>query len=126
MKITAAIPAALVGDANDLMMCLGAGLPDGETFRGLNWMDVHGNLYAASSFDVSEAWLAAVQETVVRPAWDGDKSVNVTGANRAQDVWMFSMDAVPAVPAVITVRGGVSGLTALAEMGLAQAPAPAE
>jgi len=120
MIITAAIPAALVDDANDLAMCLGTSLADGDTFRGLNWVDGQGNLYAAAAFERSDDWIEQVAVTLVRPEWDSDKSVNVTGANRAQDVWIFSMDAVPAGPAVITVRGGVEGLTALAEMGLVQ------
>lgn len=118
MIITAAIPAALVDDANDLAMCLGTSLADGETFRGLNWVDGQGNLYAAAAFEWDDERIEQVAVTLVRPAWDSDKSVNVTGANRAQDVWTFSMDAVLAVPAVITVRGGVDGVTALAEMGL--------
>lgn len=120
MIITAAIPAALVDDANDLAMCLGTSLADGETFRGLNWVDGQGNLYAAAAFEWDDERIEQVAVTLVRPAWDSDKSVNVTGANRAQDVWTFSMDAVLAVPSVITVRGGVDGLTALMEMGLTQ------
>ena len=39
MTITFAASEALVSDSNNLMMCLGTGLADGNTFASLNWKD---------------------------------------------------------------------------------------
>ena len=124
MIVTAAIPAALLADANHLAMCLGFSEADGETYRGMNWVDAAGNLYAAASFAARPEWIAHAQEALLRPVWDTEKTVNVAGAKRAQAALIFSLDPVLATPTAITVRGGPEGLPALLEMGLVPAPEP--
>jgi hypothetical protein len=118
MTITFAAPEALVSDSNNLMMCLGTGLADGNTFASLNWKDADGNLYACSSWEASDAWMASLQAPLVRPEWDTEKDVNMAAANRAQDALVLSTEAVPASLAALTAITGMEALTAVAAMGL--------
>lgn len=121
MRITAAAPAALVTDANQLAMALGFSEADGETYRGLNWQDGVGNLYAAASFEASQAWLERTQQPLTRPAWDTAEVIDMVAAERAQAVLMYASEPAPADPAHLTAIGGMDGLAALAAMGLTPA-----
>lgn len=119
-RITAASPEALVSDANQLAMALGQSEADGETYRGLNWVDAQGNLYAAASFEASDAWLEAAQAPLTRPAWDVDEIIDMDAATRAQAALVFSLEPVAADPGKLVAIGGLSGAEALAAMGLQQ------
>lgn len=118
MRITAAAPEALLYDSNQLAMCLAYGPPDGETYRGLNWQDAEGNLYAAASFDASIDWMVAAQSTLQRPSWDVDETIDMPAAVRAQLSLVFSTEPVNATPETLTAVAGLDGLQALAAMGL--------
>lgn len=118
MRITAAAPEALVSDANQYAMCLGFSEADGETYRGLNWVDANGNLYAAASFEARDEWIAFAQAPLVRPAWDVNQIIDMVAAERAQAALVFSTEATPASPAALTAIGGMEGVAALAAMGL--------
>jgi hypothetical protein len=118
MMITAAAPETLLYASNQLAMCLAYGPADGETYRGLNWQDASGNLYAAASFEASDKWITAAQTALQRPAWDVDEVIDMQAAALAQAALVFSVDPVNAAPETLTTIGGMDGLAALAAMGL--------
>jgi len=117
-RITAAAPEALVSDANQYAMALAFSVADGLTYTGLNWQDSTGNLYAAASWEASDAWVEASSQPLVRPAWDVDEIIDMTAAGRAQAALVFSVEPVAAVPDKLTALGGMDGVAALAAMGL--------
>ena len=122
MRITAAAPEALVSDANQLAMCLGQSEADGQTYRGLNWTDADGNLYAAASFEARDEWITFAQAPLVRPAWDADEIIDMVAAERAQAAMIYSTVAIPATPTALTAIGGMDGVPALLAMGLTGVP----
>ena len=117
-RITAAAPEALVSDSNMLAMCLGQSEADGQTYRGLNWADADGNLYAAASFEARDEWITFAQAPLVRPAWDVDEVIDMVAAERAQAALVYAVEPVLAVPGALTAIGGMDGVEALAAMGL--------
>lgn len=126
MRITAAAPELLIPDANQYAMCLGFSEADGETYRGLNWVDAQGNLYAAASFEARDEWIIFAQAPLQRPLWDTDEVIDMVAAERAQAALAFSTEALLAVPAALTAIGSMDGVAALAAMGLTLMPDNAE
>ena len=122
-RITAAAPEALVSDANQYAMCLGQSEADGQTYRGLNWTDTDGNLYAAASFEARDEWITFAQAPLVRPAWDVNEIIDMVAAERAQAALVYAVEPVLAVPGALTAIGGMDGVEALAAMGLTAVPA---
>lgn len=127
IRITAACPEALLSDANQLAMVLAESEADGETYRGLNWQDAEGNLYAAASWIAQLEWVAGAQGALIRPAWDPTEIIDMVAANRAQDALVFwtpeiGGEAPQAVTDKLTAIGGMSGQDALAAMGLTPVP----
>ena len=122
-RITAAAPEALVSDANQYAMCLGQSEADGQTYRGLNWTDADGNLYAAASFEARDEWITFAQAPLVRPAWDVGEVIDMVAAERAQAALVYAVEPVLAVPGALTAIGGMDGVGALAAMGLTAVPA---
>lgn len=144
MRITCSCPEDLVSDGNQLAMALGFSEADGQTYRGLNWTDGT-NIYAAASFDASDAWLEAAQAPLTRPAWDtgtertmynelGEPDgtyivyiIDMDAAARAQAALVFwqATEDSPTPPAAdptkLTAIGGMEGPDAIAAMGLAPA-----
>ena len=118
MRITCSCAASLVDDANQLAMALGFSEADGETYRGLNWQDAQGNLYAAASFEARDEWIQAAQAPLTRPAWDTAEVIDMVAAERAQAALIFSTEPILADPAHLTAIGGMDGPDALAAMGL--------
>jgi hypothetical protein len=118
MRITAAAPELLIPDANQYAMCLGFSEADGETYRGLNWVDAQGNLYAAASFDARDEWIIFAQAPLQRPLWDTAEVIDMVAAERAQAALAFSTEALSASPTALTAIGGMDGPNALAAMGL--------
>ena len=118
MRITAAAPEALIFSANQLAMCLAFSEADGETYRGLNWQDANGTLYAAASFEARPEWVMAAQAPLQRPAWDVDEVIDMDAAATAQAALVFATEATAASPAQLTAIGDMSGPEALAAMGL--------
>ena len=123
MRLTIACPDVLRDDANELAMVLGFGPDDAATYGALNWKDAAGNLYAAASLPVSDAFTTAAQTSLQRPAWDTDNHINMAGAGRAQAALMFSLTPVMALPDKLTVCAGDDPLATLAAMGLTQVDA---
>jgi len=120
MRLTIACPEALRDAANQLAMVLGYGPDDAETYVGLNWQDVDGNLYAVASLPVSDTFTTTAQTVLQRPSWDTDNHVNMAGANRAQAALVFSLTPVTAMPDKLTACAGDDALAVLAAMGLTQ------
>lgn len=119
MRITVACPAALVADANNLAMVLAFSEADALTYRGLNWLDAQGNLYAAASFEARPEWIIGAQSPLVRPAWDTEPySISMAAAQRAQAALVFAQEATPALPDKLTALAGPDGPAALSMMGL--------
>jgi hypothetical protein len=124
MRITAAAPELLVSDANQYAMCLGFSEADGETYRGLNWVDAQGNLYAAASFDARDEWIIFAQAPLQRPLWDTEEIIDMVAAERAQAALVFSLETTLAMPDKLTALGGPDAVVALAAMGLTQVEMP--
>jgi hypothetical protein len=117
-RITAAAPEALLYECNQLAMCLAYSVADNLTYTGLNWQDSGGNLYAAASWEASDAWVESASQPLVRPAWDVDEVIDMPAAEAAQAVLMFSTDPVPAIPTNLTALSGPDAVAALGLMGL--------
>jgi len=127
IRITAAAPEAMIVDANQLAMCLAYGPADGLTYKGLHWVDADGNLYATASWEARPEWVSGVTQPLVRPDWDTDEVIDMVAAERAQAALVFSNEAIPASPTVLTAIGGMGGLPALTAMGLSRyEPSPSE
>lgn len=118
MRITCSCPESLISDANEYAMCLGFSEADEETYRGLNYVDTKGNLYAAASFDARDEWILFAQAPLQRPLWDKEERIDMVAAERAQTAMVFSTEALSASPTTLTALGGMDGLSALAAMGL--------
>lgn len=120
IRVTIACPEALVGDANQLALCLGYGPQDAQTYGAPLWQDAEGNRYALSSAVLDEADLARLQTALVPPGWDCD----LTAAGRAQAALRMGEAAAPGL---IAAQAGVSPAAALAALGVTPAePAPGE
>jgi len=115
IRVTIACPEALIGDANQLALCLGYGPADALTYGAAAWKDGSGNLYAVASALVSETFTASATSALVRPAWD----VNLTGAKRAQAAIRIGGAADPA--RLVAVFGD-DPQAALAELGVSRVP----
>ncbi len=124
MRVTAAAPEALVSDSNQLAMCLAFSPADGETYMGLNWQDINGNLYSAASWEASDAWVEGASQPLVRPAWDVDEVIDMDAAATAQAALFFwsPNEDDPYAPTANTFQlvaiGGPDAVVALGLMGL--------
>jgi hypothetical protein len=125
-RITAAAPEALVYECNQLAMCLAYSVADGLTYTGLNWQDSGGNLYAAASWEASDAWVESASQPLVRPAWDVDEFIDMDAAEAAQAALVFSLEPVPAMPDKLTALSGPDAVAALGLMGLTPKTEPEE
>lgn len=113
IRVTIACPEAMIGDANQLALCLGYGPDDGQTYGAAVWQDDGGNLYAVASAVVSEAFPEAAGAPLVPPPWGAD----MTAAARAQAAIVIGEAAAPDRLAVII---GDDPQAALAELGVAR------
>ena len=80
MRVTIACPEALIGDANQLALCLGLGPEDVQTYGEAVWQDAAGQRYAVASAVVSRHFAAMAASELVEPAWGAD----MAAARRAQ------------------------------------------
>jgi len=117
-RITAAAPEALIYSSNQLAMVLAFSVADDLTYTGLNWTDADGNLYAAASWEASDAWVESVSQPLVRPAWDVDEVIDMVAAAAAQAVLVFSTEPVLAMRDKLTALSGPDAVAALGLMGL--------
>ena len=80
MRVTIACPEALIGDANQLALCLGTSPEDVATYDAPDWLDAEGHRYALASLQVSSSFPAAAASPLVAPPWGAD----MAAAARAQ------------------------------------------
>jgi hypothetical protein len=125
-RITAAAPEALIYSSNQLAMVLAFSVADNLTYTGLNWQDSAGNLYAAASWEASDAWVEGASQPLVRPAWDVDEVIDMDAATAAQAALVFSLEPVPAMPDKLTALSGPDAVAALGLMGLTPVEIPFE
>lgn len=67
-RVTIAVPASLIEQANHLACLVGEFPEDINTFREANWQDADGNLYAVASTVVKPVFLQAAQGLPSTPA----------------------------------------------------------
>lgn len=111
MRVTIACPEALIGDANQLALCLGYGPGDAQTYGAASWVDAMGNRYAVASAVVSDGFAAAAVAQLTAPPWGCDLSA----AGRAQEKIRIGGRADPA--ALVAVFGD-DPAAALAVLGV--------
>jgi hypothetical protein len=127
MILTISVPATHVANANYFAMALGYSIADGQTYSAPTWQDTAGNLYSAASLAVPGGFAQAATTPLQRPAWDSEEAIDMAAASRAQALVVLWLDgsettAPQANTNSITAIGGMSGLDALAAMGLARVP----
>lgn len=125
MMLTVIVPEAHMSKANHLGMCKGYSEADGLSYRGANWQDAGGALYATTSL-MSHQFAADPFAPCTRPEWDADEAVDLTLAAQAQAMIATYTPSDPdaAKPnlgpdTIVVVRGPVP-LAALAIMELTQ------
>lgn len=81
-RVTIAVPAAHIADANQLALCLGESSSDDQTFTTTNWQDVEGSLYAIASTVAKPVFVELASQPLQAP--DHVPDVDLTAATRAQ------------------------------------------
>ncbi|NTT88396.1 hypothetical protein [Tabrizicola fusiformis] len=119
MRVTIACPEALIGDANQLALCLGLGPEDAMTYGDPVWQDGTGALYAVASAMVSNGFVAAAASPLPVPPWGADMAA-AARAQAAIAIWQGE-DAMPwAAPDRLAAVIGTDPQVALAVLGLTQ------
>lgn len=114
MRVTIACPEAMIGDANQLALCLGLGPADARTYGEPVWQDADGALYAVASAIVGDGFAAAAGSPLAVPPWGAD----MAAAARAQAAIVIGASAAPdRLTAVI----GDDVAAALAALGVTMA-----
>ncbi len=114
IRVTIACPEALIGDANQLALCLGLGSEDAHTYGAACWLDAAGNRYAVASAIVPSRFAADAAAPLADPPWGAD----MAAAGRAQA--LIRLDVV-AGPDRLACVFGDDATAALAVLGLARA-----
>ena len=127
IRLTLLCPAAMMSDANHLMMALGSGPEDGRSFAAANWQTAKGGRFAAASILTGSDWINRLRKPLQRQIWDqaAPYALNLTGAERARAaVQIITLqDASPEALADDTVIAAVtdgSGREVLAALGVQQ------
>ncbi|QLQ18689.1 MAG: hypothetical protein HZT43_08445 [Exiguobacterium profundum] len=97
MRITIAVHAPDVADANAWARCLGEGPDDGPVFGEAIFPRADGNLFAVASGTFSEGFLSRAEAPPVAPAWP----VDLVAATRAQALLARGAAAAPGVIAAV-------------------------
>ena len=98
-RVTIAVPAPLIPDANQLALCLGESASDDQTFTAANWQDAAGNLHAVCSTVAKPVFAQLAGQPLQAP--DHAPDVDLTAATRAQ--MLLSINDKPAAPDRIAV-----------------------
>lgn len=91
IRVTIACPEALIGDANQLALCLGYGPEDGQTYGAALWQDDAGNRYALASAVVGDGFVALATGPLPAPRWGADPAAGA----RAQAALTPGLPAAP-------------------------------
>ena len=111
IRVTIACPEALIGDANQLALCLGYGETDAQTYGAAIWQDEFGNRYAVASAVVEDGFAANASSPLIEPPWGAD----MEAAARAQA--LIQIDA-PAGPDRLAAVFGDDAMAALSVLGV--------
>ena len=103
MRITVAVPEQHTAIANQLAMVLGLSVNDKNTYTDLKYTDVDGNLYAVASFIASANIADKAQDTLTRPLWDEEETIDMTQAEQAKSLVAF--DTVAGLDVISAVIG---------------------
>lgn len=115
IRVTIACPEALIGDANQLALCLGLGPEDAQTYGAAVWQDAAGNRYAVASAIVSSRFAADALSPLADQPWGAD----MAAAARAQALILIDE---PAGPDHIAAVFGDDAMAALSVLGLTRVP----
>lgn len=113
MRVTIACHEALIGDANQLALCLGLGSEDAQTYGAAIWQDAAGNRYAVASAIVSGRFADDAAVPLAEPPWGAD----MDAATRAQTLIVIDK---PAAPNHIATTFGDDGIAAVEFLGVSQ------
>ncbi|WP_299311773.1 hypothetical protein [uncultured Halomonas sp.] len=102
-RVTIAVPAVYIADANQLALCLGESASDDQTFTTAKWQDADGNLYAVCSTVAKPVFAQMAGQPLVAP--DHAPDVDLEATTRAQQLLVIgSLDSpVTAAPDRIAV-----------------------
>lgn len=106
-RVTVAVPAAHLSDANVLAMVLGESPADIATFKEPDWQDAEGNLYSVASTVVAPTWIGKATSELSAP--DYAPEADLEAAQRAQAlVQVVGMtEPLEATPeAIVAILGG--------------------
>ena len=103
MRYTVAVPEQHTAIANQLAMVLGLSVNDKNTYTDLKYTDVDGNLYAVASFIASANIADKAQDTLTRPLWDEEETIDMTQAEQAKSLVAF--DTVAGLDVISAVIG---------------------
>ena len=120
-RVTIAVPAAHIADANQLALCLGESAADDQTFTAANWQDADGNLYAVCSTVAKPVFVELASQPLQAPEHAPD--VDLEAATRAQG--LLSINDKPSDPGRIAVILGdrlESAMDHIAALGLTAVP----
>lgn len=105
-RVTIAVPAAHIDDANVLAMILGESPSDIATFKGPAWQDADGNLYALASTVIAPTWIGRATSAPEAPDYAPD--ADMTAAQRAQALVVVASLQEPQVAtpdAIVAILG---------------------
>lgn len=97
MRITIAVHAPDVADANAWARCLGEGPDDGPAFGEAIWPDAADNFFAVASGTFSETFPTRAAAPLVEPPWGAD----LVAATRAQALLDIGVSAAPGIIAAV-------------------------
>lgn len=72
IRVTIAVPEALIGPANQLARVLGEGPADDQTYGHWLLQDAEGHVYALTSLPVSEGFVGRATSPLIEPEWGAD------------------------------------------------------
>lgn len=86
IRVSIAVPEALIASANQLALCIGYSEADGLTFGPPNYQDEEGALYSFASGPVDPAFVEDAVSPLKEPEWGADMAAAMA-AQAAVVVW---------------------------------------
>ena len=103
MRITVAVPEQHTAISNQLAMALGLSAADANTYTELKYADADDNLYSVASFIASANIADKAQDTLTRPLWDEEETIDMSQAEQAKSLVQF--DTVAGLDVISAVIG---------------------
>lgn len=117
-RITLAVPAAYIEQANHIALIMGESPADIGTFKQADWQDSDGNLYAICSAVSKPVVLGAVTGGLPDPLPSHAEEADVTKAQQALGLLKLYEDGVLVSPDHIVLAVDYEPLGVLESMGL--------